>query len=122
MGRNDDARRVGEEASGVAGQVLERRPGHMAALRSRALIEDSLGNSEFDTLHLRKALELLDASERDWESIVKIDPTNQIAWNNLGNARLLKAWVLLRLGRIGESRQQWIAALAIEKRTHSVDR
>ncbi len=67
LGRNDDARRVGAEASGVAGQVLERRPGHMAALRSRALIEDSLGNSEFDTLHLRRALELLDASERDWE-------------------------------------------------------
>ena len=115
LGRNDDAKRVGAEASAVAGQVLERRPGHMAALRSRALIANSLGESEFDTLHLRRALELLDASERDWESIVKIDPTNQIAWNNLGNAMLEKAWVLLRLGRIGESRQQWIAALAVEK-------
>ena len=115
LGRNDDARRVGAEASGVAGQVLERRPGHMAALRSRALIEDSLGNSEADTLHLQKALELLDSSEHDWEAIVKIDPTNQIAWNNLGNARLQKAWVLWRLGRIGESRQEWIAALAVEK-------
>ncbi len=115
LGRNDDAQRVGAEASAVAGQVLERRPGHMAAMRSRALIADSLGNSEFDTLHLRRAMELLDASERDWESIVKIDPTNQIAWNNLGNARLEKAWVLLRLGRVSESRKEWIAALAVEK-------
>ncbi len=120
LGRSDDARRVGAEASGVAGQVLERRPGHMAALRSRALIADSLGNSEFDNLHLRRALELLDASERDWESIVKIDPTNQIAWNNLGNASLEKAWVLLRLGRIGESRQQWIAAARRRKAGNSV--
>ena len=119
LGRNDDARRVGAEASGIAGKVLERRPGHMSALRSRALIGDSLGNAEFDTLHLASALELLDGSERDWEAIVRIDPTNQIAWNNLGNARLQKAWVSWRMGRIGESRRQWQSALAVERQTTS---
>ncbi|HVN33737.1 MAG TPA: tetratricopeptide repeat protein, partial [Casimicrobiaceae bacterium] len=37
LGRLDDTRRVAAEAARVAGQVLERRPGHMGALRSRTL-------------------------------------------------------------------------------------
>jgi tetratricopeptide (TPR) repeat protein len=84
-------------------------------MRSRALISNSLGDSELDTLHLRKAIALLDSSARDWEAIVRIDPTNQIAWNNLGNARLTTAWALSRAGRISESQRQWVAALAVEK-------
>jgi tetratricopeptide (TPR) repeat protein len=115
LGRNDDARRVGAEASGVAGQVLEKRPGHMAAMRSRALIANSLGDSEMDSLHIRNAIAQFDASERDWEAIVKIDPTNQIAWNNLGNVRIQSAWGMWRMGRIRESVRRWNAALAVEK-------
>ena len=59
-----------------------------------ALISNSLADSEQDILHLRRALALYDEGERDWEAILKIDPSNQIAWNNLANARLSKAWVL----------------------------
>ena len=116
LGRNDDARRIGEEGAQVAGQVLERRPGHMAAIRSRALISNSLADSELDTLHLRKALLLYEESGSDWEAILKIDPSNQIAWNNLANARLSAALGLLRLGHVNESGQQWRAALDVEKR------
>lgn len=115
LGRNDEALRVGEEAANVARQVLERRPGHMAAMRSRALISNSLGDSELDRLHLRKGIALYDASAHDWEAILKIDSTNQIAWNNLGNARLSAAWGLQRSGRLVESQQQWRSALAVEK-------
>ena len=116
LGRHDDARSIGEQGAKVAGQVLEKRPGHMAAMRSRALISNALADSEADSLHLRKALVLYEASERDWDAILKIDPTNQIAVNNLANARFSAAWALQRSGRIGESQQQWRAALAIEKR------
>ena len=117
LGRNDDARRVGEEAAKVAGQVLDRRPGHMAAIRSRGLISNSLGDSELDSLRIQKGIALYEASARDWEAILQIDPTNQIAWNNLGNARLSAAWGLWRAGRVSESQQEWVAALAVEKQT-----
>jgi tetratricopeptide (TPR) repeat protein len=117
LGRNDEARRVGAQATQVAGQILERRPGHMVAIRSRALITNSLAQSEMDELQLRKALALNDASGRDWEAIVKIDPTNQIAWNNLAGARSFSAYLLQRMGRIGESEQQLRAALALGQQT-----
>ena len=74
--RRRPARRRGGGA--VAGQVLERRPAHMAALRRAALIFDSLADSEADNLHLRKAL-ALDGRASDWEAILKLDPSNQIA-------------------------------------------
>ncbi len=115
MGRHDDARSVGEQGAQVAGQVLDKRPGHMGAIRSRALISNSLADAELDSLHLRKAIALYEASERDWEAILKIDPTNQIAVNNLANARLSAAFALQRSGRIIDSQQEWRAALAIEK-------
>jgi tetratricopeptide (TPR) repeat protein len=83
LGRVDDARRTGEEAAAVAGQVLEKRPGHMPALRARALISGALGQTEQDSLNLRKALVLSQAGVRDWETFLKIDPSNVIAWNNL---------------------------------------
>jgi hypothetical protein len=115
LGRHDDARRVGDEASAVAGQLLDRRPGHMAAIRSRALIADSLGSSQMDRLNIRQGIALEEASARDWEAILKIDPTNQIALNNLGNARLQAAWGFARTGRISEALRQLNAALATEK-------
>jgi hypothetical protein len=115
LGRHDDARRVGEEASQVAGQILDKRPGHMAAIRSRALISDSLASSEADSLHLRKALALAEAGAGDWEAIVKIDPSNQIAWNNLGASRLQASNFLRKMGRISESQQQCRAVLATQR-------
>jgi hypothetical protein len=115
LGRGDEAGRVGDEGAKVAGQVVEKRPGHMGAIRARALISDSLSNSEMNSLHFHKALALAEASARDWEAILKIDPSNQIAWNNLANSRLSAAYYLLRMGRISESLQQWHAALAVEQ-------
>src|SRR5205823_9169170 len=55
LGRNDDVRKVGEDAARVAGQVTERRPGHMSALRARALIDDTLAGTEGVDIHLRNA-------------------------------------------------------------------
>ena len=60
----------------------------MSALRAGALIVDSLASIERINLHLRKAMALAEQSARDWEAIVKLDPTNQIAWNNLVDSRM----------------------------------
>ncbi|TMH19804.1 MAG: hypothetical protein E6H64_11860, partial [Betaproteobacteria bacterium] len=114
LGRFDQLRQVGEDAARVAGQVLEKRPGNMMALRARGLISDSLAGAEGFDLHLRKALALAEQGARDWGAIVKLDPSNQIAWNNLAAARQGTAFWSWGLGLIRESQEQWRAGLAIE--------
>jgi hypothetical protein len=114
LGRFDQLRQVGEDAARVAGQVLEKRPGHMTALRARGLISDSLAGAEGFDLHLRKALALAEQGARDWGAIVKLDPSNQIAWNNLAAARQGTAFWSWGLGLIRESQEEWRAGLAIE--------
>jgi len=113
-GRYDEARKVSEDGLRVAGQVIEKRPGHMLALRARALLADSLGGIEGFDLHLGKALALASQSAQDWEAIVKLDPSNQIAWNNVAAARQSVAFWTWGLGRINESLEQWRAGMSIE--------
>jgi len=119
LGRNDDARRVGGEGTAVAAKVLEKRPGHIQALRANALINDSLAFSEADELHMKNALAMTMTGARGWEEMVRIDPTNQIAWNNLAAARMGSAFGLQRLGRIGESAAQFRSALSVERETNA---
>jgi tetratricopeptide (TPR) repeat protein len=115
LGRSDQVRKVGEEAARVAGQVMERRPGQMSALRARALILDNLATTEAFDLHQRKALALSEQGARDWEAILKLDPTNQIAWNNLASARMTSGFLSWGLGQISGTQDQWRAALAVER-------
>ncbi|MEP6998228.1 MAG: hypothetical protein ABI900_11285 [Betaproteobacteria bacterium] len=115
LGRFDRVREVGADAVRVTGQVLEKRPGNMSALRARALIADTLSTTEGFDLHLRKALALSEQGARDWEAIVALDPTNQIAWNNLVNARLGSGFWALGLGDIRRAQEEWRAALAVER-------
>ncbi len=115
LGRFDRVREIGEDAVRVTGQVLEKRPGNMSALRARALIADTMATVEGFDLHLRKAMALSEQGARDWEAIVALDPTNQIAWNNLVNARLGVGFWSLGLGDIRRTQEQWRAALAVER-------
>ena len=115
LGRLDKVREVGNDAMKVTGQVLEKRPGHMSALRARALIGESLSATEGFDLHLRKALALSQQEVRDWEAIVALDPSNQIAWNNLVSARLGAGFWSLGLGDIGGAEEQWRAGLGVEQ-------
>ena len=115
LGRFDDVRRVGDDALKVTGQVLEKRPGHMSALRAEALIVDTLSSTEGFDLRTRKALALTRQASRDWEAIVKLDPSNQIAWNNLVGSRLGTGFWLLNSGQIREALEEWREALAIEQ-------
>ena len=116
LGRLDEARQIAEAALKVTGQVLERRPGDMSALRAEALIVDSLAGIEWSGLHLRRAMELTRQSARDWEAIVKLDPTNQIAWNNLVDSRMTITGQLYSIGDVRGAREQLRAALDVEKR------
>ncbi|HSS69921.1 MAG TPA: hypothetical protein VLQ46_04625 [Casimicrobiaceae bacterium] len=115
LGRNDDVRKIGEEGARVAAQVIEKRPGHMSALRAKALIDDTLAGTEGFDLHLRKALALSLEGARDWEAILKLDPSNQIAWNNLVNARLGSGYWYLGLGQPRDTIEQWRAGVGVER-------
>jgi tetratricopeptide (TPR) repeat protein len=115
LGRTEEMRKVGKEALDVAGQVLEKRPGNMSALRARALTVDTLSGTEGFDLHLRKALALSEQGARDWEAILRIDPTNQIAWNNLLNSRTALGFWSLNLGDVRGALEQWRAGIAAQK-------
>ncbi len=115
LGRFDRVREVGNEALKLTGQVLEKRPGNMSALRARALIGEGLSATEGSDLHLRKAFAFSEQEARDWEAIVALDPSNQIAWNNLASARMGAGSWLLGLGDIRGAKEQARAALAVER-------
>jgi hypothetical protein len=113
LGRFDDVRKVGDDAYKVTRQVLERRPGDMAALRAEGLLLGTLNGVEWNDLHLRKAQAATAQGARDWEAIVRLDPTNQIAWNNLADARIGVMATHFFLGEIGDARRQAQSALDI---------
>jgi len=113
LGRFDDVRNVGDDAFKVTRQVLERRPGDMSALRAEGLILGTLNSVEWNALHLRKAQAATEQGARDWEAIVRLDPTNQIAWNNLADARIGIMATRFFLGEIDDARREAQAAVDV---------
>ncbi|HET8875795.1 MAG TPA: hypothetical protein VFO53_05650 [Casimicrobiaceae bacterium] len=120
LGRFDDVRKVGDGAHKVTRQVLERRPGDMSALRAEGLILGTLGNVEWIELHMRKALAMAREAAGDWQAMVRLDPTNQIAWNNLADQNVQVSAGLWSSGEIDEARKQMQAALAVEHQVKEV--
>jgi tetratricopeptide (TPR) repeat protein len=116
QGQVDRARASGQEAVEVASRVLEKRPGHMPALRSRALATNFLARIEVFALRPGKALALTERSIRDWENLLALDPGNTIAWNNLGSSLGWKAWALNALGRPSQAVAVTRASLEFERR------
>jgi tetratricopeptide (TPR) repeat protein len=116
LGRFDDLRLIGDDAVKVTRHVLEQHPGDMSALRAEGLILITLAGVDWTELHVRKAIGLARQAAGDWEAMVRLDPTNQIAWNNLADARLQLAGAYATLGEIDEARRQSQAALDIEQR------
>jgi tetratricopeptide (TPR) repeat protein len=103
MGRNDEARKMGFEGLEVARQVLDRRPGHMPALRAHALIAGGIARSEAEALRLRKAVQMTEPAVRDWETYLKLDPGNSVAWNNLAANHTGLGFAYDSLGRSDEA-------------------
>lgn len=103
LGRDDDAKRIGEESGKVAAQILERRPGHMGALRSHSLVYGFLAAVAFNQMHIRRALELNLQHDRSLLELLKLDPGNSIAGNNLIGGLQAQAYGLFVLGRVRES-------------------
>jgi hypothetical protein len=115
LGKIDEARRVGGEGIQVAGQVLEARPDHMPALRARALTTDTLAGAEMNDLHRAKAVALGTRGASDWEAFIKLDPSNQIAWNNLAASSQTVAYGYLGLGQVHAAANTLRTSLATER-------
>jgi len=114
LGRYDRVREVGADAVKLTDQVLEKRPGNMSALRARALMSESLSATEGFDLHVRKALALSEQGARDWAAMVALDPSNQIAWNNLVSARMGAGFWSLAAGDVQGAQKQWRAGADVE--------
>ncbi|HEX6793164.1 MAG TPA: hypothetical protein VF304_04865, partial [Casimicrobiaceae bacterium] len=116
LGRIDQLRKVTDEALDVTAKVLAKQPGNMSALRADALLLENLSGAEWTDGRVRKAIEFVRRDGRDWDAITKLDPTNVIAWNNLGSSYLTLSGELVSLGEIRAARDQLRATMAIADR------
>ncbi len=113
FGRNEEAKRAGREALEIAAKVLEKRPGHMQALRAQALTTSPLSALLSSEMRLAEALETVDVAQRAWREFVRLDPGNAISWGNLGVSNFIKANILESMGRLDEAAATWRSTEAI---------
>ena len=116
LGRGEEARKAGEEALVVASRVVDKSPAHMGAMRSRALIASGLARSYLFDLRPKRAMPLAQSAIDDGERLVKADPSNTIAWNNLFVSRAWRAFSLRSLGRTDDGVAVLKASPDIQKR------
>ncbi len=91
LGRNDEARRVGEDAVALADKVLERRPGYRLALHAQQLIESGLTVVAQNDLNPAEALRSATRAVQSSRVLLNLDPNSTETAANLG-------WALAGLG------------------------
>ena len=111
--RRRQARRQAR-ALAVAAKVLDKRPGHMQALRAQALATSPLSGLLADEMRLAEALAMVDATRRAWSEFVRIDPSNAISWSNLAVSHFIKANIQEAMGRPGDAAATWRSTQALE--------
>jgi len=107
LGRNEEARQAGIDASDVAAKVLDARPNYLQALRAQEIALGALG--ALSLMEMRPA-EAVSAQERDLRNaivLVQMDPTNTISINNLGSGRQGLGDAYWAAGRVAESLQSY---------------
>jgi len=100
MGRNDEARRRGEEAVALADKVLEQRPGYRLALHGQQVIESSLSTVAQNELDPLQSYRLGLRTEQVSFTLLKLDPDNIVTANNLGVAHQTLGDALWGAGRL----------------------
>jgi tetratricopeptide (TPR) repeat protein len=115
LGRFDRARTVAQDALDVTAKVLAVQPGNMLARRAQALTFDNLVSAESAEMHMKKALEWSTKDVAGWQAMTELDPTNQVSWNNLVNARMQAAGVRYSLGDIDGALAELRAGVDVAK-------
>jgi len=82
LGRNDEARRVGEDAVALADKVLERRPGYRLALHAQQVIEISLTGVAQNDLNPAEAIRIATRAVQISRALLNLDPNST---DNAGN-------------------------------------
>jgi tetratricopeptide (TPR) repeat protein len=116
LGRGDEAKRSGKEGLAVAAQVLEKRPGHMQALRAQGLITSPLVSMLNDEMRLSESLAMSDTTLNAWREFVRMDPGNTISWSNLGVSRVNRNDTLQSMGRVTDAAANLRAGIDIDAR------
>jgi tetratricopeptide (TPR) repeat protein len=103
LGRNDEARRNGEDAMAMAEKVLERRPGYRLALHAQQIIESDLAQVATNDLDPKQALKIAEREVQTSQSLITLDPNNMVSINNMGVAHQGVGDALWSLGRMREA-------------------
>jgi len=114
LNRIEDAVRSTNDVLSVSGRVLDKRPGHMQALRAQALATSPLSSALRYDMRLAEALAAIETAERAWREFVRLDPGNAISWGNLGVALSNKSFILEEMGRLGDAAAANRAALELD--------
>jgi hypothetical protein len=102
LGRDAEARRVGEDALGVADQVLAQRPQYGAVLLAKCEIEGALSGAAADDLNPVDAARFATQEEQSSLALVALEPTNALYVTLLGNAEGQIGGTMWLTGRLRE--------------------
>ncbi|MDB6156867.1 MAG: hypothetical protein JWO04_573 [Gammaproteobacteria bacterium] len=103
LGRNDEARRVGEDAVTLAGKVIEQRPSYRLALHAQQGTETSLALLAANDLDPMEAVRIGKHDELISLTLLGLDPKNTTSLNNLAFSRASRGDSLWQAGRLRES-------------------
>jgi hypothetical protein len=103
LGRDTEARRVGEQVIAVADQVLALRPGYRLALHAQQVTSGTLSTSAQNALDPAEMLRAAQRDERVSLTLLQLDPRNVTSLNNLGVAQQEIADALWAAGHLHEA-------------------
>jgi tetratricopeptide (TPR) repeat protein len=114
-GNGDDAPARTKEAVDVAARVLDKRPGHMMALRAQALATSPMSRQLIDDSRLDEALATVDLTRKAWREFVRLDPGNAISWSNLAVSYMIRGNALQAMGRFADAAANHREALDLDR-------
>jgi hypothetical protein len=103
LGRNDEARRIGEDALLFSDRVLLARPGFRLALHAQQVTLGVLSGVAQNDLDPAAALRYGQRGERTSAAILQLDVNSNVAANNLGVAHGNEGDALWAAGRLDEA-------------------
>ncbi len=102
-GKADEGDPILQETIKLSDQLLEKRPGHRVALRTKSLAYNGLFQSDDQRLRFERALRYARESQRFSEQLLALDPGNSRSQNILRISRQAASFYLFHLGRIDEA-------------------
>jgi hypothetical protein len=84
LGRNDEARQVGNEAVVLADKVLEQRPGNRLAMHGEQVLVSVLTNVASNDLNAAEALRVANRGDQVSTVLLNLDPKSISSLTNLG--------------------------------------